>query len=115
MSRFDYLLLEAVDESLADLLGRRSRDQIYDHLATQYTYGREDIPLKIRYFYEFLEVMFASASSTVGRTIIRRLSEKLGCEFVNAPDFQFFDSLNTLRERSERDGNRREFAPQAAF
>jgi hypothetical protein len=115
MSRFDYLLLESIDESLDDLLGSRSRDQIYDHLATQYTCGREDIPLKIRYFYEFLEIMFATASRTVGRTIIRRLSEKLGCVFVNTPEFEFFDSLSALRERSERDAGRREFASQAAF
>lgn len=109
-SRFNYLLLESIDEALADLLGRRSRDQIYDHLATHYRYGREEIPTKIVEFYDFLEKMFSSASRTVGRTIIRRLSDKLGYEFVNVPGFEFFDYLDALRARSERDADRRERA-----
>ena len=99
---FDYLLLESIDEALADLLGRRSRDQIYDHLATQYRYGREEIPIKIFEFCEFLEKVFSSGSKTVGRTIIRRLCERLGYEFVNVPGFEFFDYLDALRARSEQ-------------
>jgi hypothetical protein len=113
-NRFGYLLLESIDEALADLLGRRSRDLIYDHLATQYRYGREEIPLKIHEFYEFLESMFSSGSRTIGRTIIRRLCDKLGYEFVNVPGFEFFDYLDALRARSERDADNRERLSQAA-
>ena len=113
-NRFDYLLLESIDEALADLLGTRSRDQIYDHLATQYRYGREEIPLKIFDFWEFLGNIFSSGSKTIGRTIIRRLSDKLGYEFVHVPGFEFFDYLDTLRARSERNADRREDAPPAA-
>jgi len=100
-TNFNYLLLESIDEALADLVGRRSRDQIYDHLATQYRYGREEIPMKIIEFCEFLEKVFQSGSKTVGRTIIRRLCERLGYEFVNVPGFEFFDYLDALRARSE--------------
>jgi len=113
-NRFDFLLLESIDEAFADLLGRKSRDQIYDHLATQYRYGREEIPLKICEFCEFLENAFSTGSRTVGRTIIRRLCDKLGYEFVNVPGFEFFDYLDALRARSERDADRRERASQAA-
>jgi len=101
-TNFDYLLVESIDEALADLLGRRSRDQIYDHLATQYRYGREEIPIKIFEFCEFLEQIFSSGSKTVGRTIIRRLCERLGYEFVNVSGFEFFDYLDALRARSEQ-------------
>jgi len=110
-NKFDYLLLESIDEALADLLGARSRDQIYDHLATQYRYGREEIPLKIFDFWEFLGNIFSSGSRTIGRTIIRRLSDKLGYEFVHVPGFEFLDYLDTLRARSERNADRRERAP----
>jgi len=114
-NKFDYLLLESIDEALADLLGTRSRDQIYDHLATQYRYGREEIPVKIFDFWEFLAKVFSSGSKTVGRTIIRRLCDKLGYEFMPVPGFEFFDYLDNLRARSERNADRRERAPAAPF
>lgn len=110
---FDYLLLESVDETLSDLLGRRSRDLIYDHLATQYRYGREELPGKIYEFYEFLESTFASGGKTVGRTIVRRLSDKLGYEFVNVPGFEFYDYLDALRARYERSTKMRDQATRA--
>jgi len=111
-TNFDYLLLESIDEALADLLGRRSRDRIYDYLATQYRYGREEIPMKIFEFCEFLEKIFSSGNKTVGRTIIRRLCERLGYEFVNVPGFEFFDYLDALRARSEQHAGERERAWQ---
>ena len=88
-------------------MGRRSRDQIYDHLATHYRYGREEIPLKICEFSDFLDNMFASGGRTIGRTIIRRLCDRLGYEFFNVPGFEFFDYLDALRARSQRDTGRR--------
>ena len=112
-SRFDYMLLESIDEALADLLGRRSRDQIYDYLATRYRYGREEIPLKIFEFCDFLEDMFSTGSKTMERTMIRRLCDRLGYEFVHVPGFEFFDYLDALRARSERDQERRGRASQA--
>jgi len=112
-SEFDYLLLESTDQALADLLGRRGRDQIFDHLATQYRYGREEIPLKICQFSEFLESLFSTSSPTVGRAIIRRLCDKLGYEFVPVPGFGFLDYLDALRARSERDVEQRERVARA--
>jgi len=113
-NEFDYLLLESTDQALADLLGRRARDQIFDHLATQYRYGREEIPLKICQFSEFLESLFSTSSPTVGRAIIRRLCDKLGYEFVPVPGFEFLDYLDSLRARSERDAEQREHVTRAA-
>jgi hypothetical protein len=112
-STFDCLLLESIDEALADLLGRRSRDLIYDHLATYYRCGREELPGKIYEFHEFLENTFASSGKTVGRTIVRRLCDKLGYEFVHVPGFEFYDYLDALRARYERSTNMRDLATQA--
>ena len=113
-SEFDYLLLESTDQALADLLGRRGRDQIFDHLATQYRYGREEIPLKIGQFSEFLENLFSTSSRTVGRAIIRRLCDKLGYEFVQVAGFEFLDYLDALRARYERDAEQRDRLARAA-
>lgn len=109
-SLFDRLLVEAVDVALADLLGDRTRNQIYDYLAAHYSYGREEIPERIDEFYTFLENTFAGGSRTVGRTIIRRLFDKLGYEYVNVPGFEFFDYLETVKARVARDAARQELA-----
>jgi len=114
-NKFDYALLESIDDALADLLGRRSRDQIYDHLATRYGCGRDEIPIKVYEFHEFLEKVFSSGAKTVCRTIIRRLCAKLGYEFVSIPDFEFFDYLAVLRAKLERDEESRERASQPSF
>ena len=101
-SAFDRMLTESVDDVLADLLGDRVRDQLYDYLATHYSYGREEIPQKTHDFFAFLENTFASGGSTVGTTIIRRLSDRLGYECVSVPAFEYKEELGALR--TEVDG-----------
>ena len=100
---FDRLLVESVDVALGDLLGERTRNQIYDYLAAHYSYGREEIPERIAEFYSFLEDTFGTGSKTIGRTIVRRLFDRLGYEYVNVPGFEFFDYLEAVRARVARD------------
>ena len=110
---FDGLLVESVDTALSDLLGERTRNLIYDYLAAHYGYGREEIPQKIDEFYSFLQNTFSSGGKTVGRTIIRRLFDKLGYEYVNVPGFEFFDYLEAAKARVGRDEVGRERAANA--
>jgi len=109
---FDKMLIESVDQALGDLLGDRTRNQIYDFISTHYNYGREEIPDRIEDFYSFLENTFASGSRTVGRTIIRRLFVRLGYEYVNVPGFEFFDYLEAVRARVARDSSKRNLITQ---
>lgn len=109
---FDRWLIDSIDQTLANLLGSRIRDQIYDYLVAHHHYGREEIPRKIDDFYAFLESTFASGSRTIGRTIIRRLFERIGYEFVNVPGFEFFDYLEAVKSRVRREAVRRERATQ---
>lgn len=104
---FDQMLIDSVDQALGDLLGSRIRDQIYDYLAAHHNYGREEIPQRINDFYAFLENTFASGSKTIGRTIIRRLFNKLGYEFVSTPGFEFFDYLEVVKARVGREAANR--------
>ena len=106
-TQFDKLLLQSIDQALDDLLGERIRNQIFDYMATNYHYGREEIPQRIDEFHTFLQNTFASASKTVGRTIIRRLFTNLGYEFVNVPGFGFLDYLDAAKARFARDATSR--------
>ena len=51
-------------------------------------------------FLTFLENTFSSKGTrTIGRTIIRRLHEKLDWEFVPVPEFDFKDYLTAVNAR----------------
>ena len=101
-TRFNNLLLEAVDQALGELLGRRCVEQIYDHLAVRYGYGREDIPQNISYFYEFLEsVLSPTATKAVGRMIVRRLCSKLDCD-LETQALEFVECIEVIAKLAER-------------
>ncbi len=72
------LLLEALDEVLDDLLGKRVREAFYDHLERNYYIGREEIPNRLGDFLLILERTFGKSGKTIERTISRRLCSKLG-------------------------------------
>ena len=81
---------------------------IYDHLARNYSLGREDIPTHLTEFLALLENNFSSKGArTIGRAIIRRLHEKLDWEFVAVPDFDFNDYLKAVNARIARELFRR--------
>ena len=102
------LLLDAIDEALSDLLGTRGRDMVYDHLARNYSLGREDLPTHMDWFLSFLESVFSSkGGQTIGRTIIRRLHVKLDWQFVPVPDFDFKDYMKAINAKIARELFRR--------
>lgn len=74
----DRLLLEALDDVLDDLLGKRVRITFYDHLERNYYIGREDIPRRLGDFLLILERTFGKSGKTIERTLARRLCMKLG-------------------------------------
>jgi hypothetical protein len=99
----DDLVLESVDEVLADLLGRKCKEAIYDHLERNYSIDRENIPKNLQKFFELLEETFGRGSKTIGKAVIRKLFEKLGWEFGEVGPFEFFDYLNAIRARIARE------------
>lgn len=99
----DDLLRDSIDEVLGDLLGRRAREAVHDYLERNCSFGREDISKHLPKFFEFLEETFGRASKTIGRAIARSLFDKLGWEFQDNPNFEFFDYLEAARARMARE------------
>lgn len=95
----DDLLLESIDEALADLLGRRAREAIYDHLERNCSLARNDIPKHLNKFMGLLEETFGKGSKTIGKSVIKRLCEKLEWKFEEMPGFEFMDYLDAIRAR----------------
>lgn len=99
----DDLVLESLDEVLADLLGKKCKEAIYDHLERNYSIAREKIPENLQKFFELLEETFGRGSKTIGNAVIRKLFEKLGWEFGEVGSFEFFDYLDAMRARIARE------------
>lgn len=74
-SRFDKLLLEAVDEGLSSL-GESSKQAIYFHLAKSFNVKRNAIPLEIEEFAEAIERIFGLGANFLEVLIMKRLHEK---------------------------------------
>lgn len=95
--KFDRMLLECVDESLADLLSPKVRDAAYIVMERTYSIPRDEIPGKANQFGSCLEQVFGVAGKTIGRTIARRLYSKLGLEFLEKPGYEFHDYIRAAK------------------
>jgi hypothetical protein len=96
------LLLQSIDEVLADLLGRQTREAIYDSLERNHYLARNDIPNDMDKFLGLLEETFGKGSKTIAKSITKRLYEKLEWNFTDVPGFQFADYMQTIRARYAR-------------
>ncbi len=74
----DGLVLSVLDEVLADLLGRRVREAIYDYMAREHHIAKEELPNRLDEFSTILESTFGKGAQTIERRVARRLAEKMG-------------------------------------
>jgi hypothetical protein len=93
------LLLEAIDETLADLLGRRARDAIYDHLERKCYMSRDELPKRLGEFCSVLEANFGKAGRTIERTIAKRFYSKLEKKFTDYPEYTLVDYVEKTTPR----------------
>jgi len=98
----DDLLLLCIDEVLTDLLGKRTREAVYDCLERNYSLSRSDIPGHLNKFFELLEETFGKGSKTIGKLIIKRMFDKLEWKFEDIPGFEFMDYMEAIRRRIAR-------------
>lgn len=98
----DDLLLQCIDEILAELLGRRAREAVYDSLERSHSLGRSDIPRHLNKLLGLLEETFGKGSRTIGKAIIRRLFDKLEWKFQDIPGFEFMNYMEAIEARIAR-------------
>jgi len=77
---FNVLLIDSVSEVLTDLLGKKVMESFYDHLETQYSFPKDEIPQRLSDFLLILERTFGKGGEVVERCIARKLYKKLGWE-----------------------------------
>jgi len=97
--QIDALLLESMDEALTDLLGRRTREAVYDYLERNCLVARNEIPERLDDFSKLLIETFGKGGRTIGKVIAKRLYTKLGWEFVDVHSYELVDYVMAARRR----------------
>ncbi len=87
----EHMLLESIDQTLADLLGRRAREAIYDHLARKCYMAREEMPQKLSEFCQILQDNFGKGGTTIERAIAKRFYSRLEKRFIDYPGYGLVD------------------------
>ena len=83
---FNVLLLEAIDESIGQLLSAQVLEELYVVLREHYGITRDELPYRIETLYQLLKELFGvNGGETISRNIARRLYEKLGLQFEPSP------------------------------
>jgi len=90
------LLLEAIDQTLADLLGRRARNAIYDHLERKCYMSRDEMPQRLGEFCDLLDANFGKGGKTIQRTIAKRFYSKLNRSFQEHPECTLIDYVEMI-------------------
>ena len=98
-------LVDSIDTALADLLGTRAREAIYDHLARQHLLAKEDVPTHLDEFRSVMKVTFGASATTIEKFIARRLYASLGWQFLDFAGFglnEHLEFINGIVERAKR-------------
>jgi len=82
---FNALLIDSVSEVLTELLSKKVTDAFYDHLETEYSFPREEIPQRLNDFLLILERTFGKGGQVVERCIAKKMYAKLGWEPDGSP------------------------------
>lgn len=102
INRSEPMLLQCVDEALADLLGCRARKAVYDHLERQLYLARDQIPRRMSEFSRVLEANFGKGGATIERAIARKFYLKLEMPFVIYPGFRLEDYVRKAGEERRK-------------
>jgi len=78
-------LVESIDETITDLLGRVVVDALYAHLQTFHSISRDEVPYRLDTLFAILERILGASSQTITKAIARKFYLKLGLEFTGNP------------------------------
>jgi len=102
--KFMGALLEAIDESLNQVLGEAATQTIYFHLQRKFRLKREDIPENLEVFGFALEGIFGIGALVIEKTIMENLYSRLSLKnknlrlkYENAEQFNFINYITDLR------------------
>jgi hypothetical protein len=98
----DEALLDSMDTVLTEVLGTRTRELVYDHLAREYSLAREEVLTHLDEFCAVLGDALGEAAASVEGYIVRRLYNTLGWQFLDIPNFGLSEHVALIKGIVER-------------
>ncbi len=102
-TNLDDLLLESIDETLSELLGRRAKEAVFDYIERNCFVSREEIPGHLPEFKRVLEQTFGKGYRTIVKVIAKKLYFKLGWVFTDVSSYELADYLEVITARLARE------------
>ena len=97
---FNSILLEAIDESIGELLGQVVLGALYSVLEKRYDVTRDELPYRLDTAYKLLgEVFGIQATRTISKSISRRLYEKLNLKFDDAAGLGLMEYVDMAKKK----------------
>lgn len=90
------LLVEVVDDTLKEILGKDATEIIYDYLKNDFSLRLEEIPQKPEVFSAGLTVFIGSGTQALEKTIVENLYSELQLERKEKEDFTFSDHVKFI-------------------
>jgi hypothetical protein len=106
-NKFDFMLLEAIDEAL-NTLGDSVKRSVYFHLETTYKIERQKIPQKIDEFSNSLDKMFGLGARYIEILIMKKFYPKIqiACDWQEPefiiPELSFKDYIELMKKEHNK-------------
>jgi hypothetical protein len=95
--KFDSLLINAIDETMADLFGPVVVQSLHEHLLKFHEIRREQVPYRLDTLISALERTFGTSSKIICKAIARKFYAKLGLAFYDNPGRTLLESVEQAR------------------
>jgi len=99
MKEFEKILLETIDESMAQVFGNTSTEVIYDYLKGNHKLGKETIPENLEIFSSSLEKMFGFGAILLEKLVLKKFYTKLGLKYEEKEGYKFLDYIKELKSQ----------------
>jgi len=98
---FDDLLLDSIEQSLTELLGRKVREALFDNLARDSLLARSDVSRNPAKLSTLLRGVFGRGEITIEKHIVRRLYAHLHWQYHDSLNFDFQTQVEVARKSWE--------------
>jgi rRNA maturation protein Rpf1 len=95
----NYLLLNAVDETLKQVFKEAGTEVVYNFIENKCHFKCKEIAEKPEVFSADLKRLLVSATPMIEKMILKNLYSKLELQFVDKEGYEFSDYIDQLREK----------------
>jgi hypothetical protein len=97
---FNEVLAEAIDDTLRELFSPQVLETVYKVLLERYDVVREEVPYRMETAFKLLTDAFGPrGAGTIGRSIVRRLYQKLDLHLDESPGLELTDYIEIAKSK----------------